>query len=130
MADITQRLIAQKDLNNSNAQYLSEIHLLNLKLQRKVDILTDMETTARQYYSKIEELDLELQNSTKTIGNLQATIDSGNEVIANLKRVNVELEEGLQALEVISEQQQQKAKVLEQELQAEKKEAKMWRNKH
>lgn len=60
LADITQRLIAQKDLNNSNAQYLSEIHLLNLKLQRKVEILSDMEIKAKEYFEKIEELDLEL----------------------------------------------------------------------
>lgn len=42
----------------------------------------------------------------------------------------MELEEAMQAMEMISEQQQGKCKAVEEELQSEKKEAKTWRNKH
>ena len=71
-----------------------------------------------------------MENCNKTIENLQGTIASGNEVIANLKRVNLELEEAKQAMEMINEQQQGQSKAVEEELQAEKKEAKTWRIKY
>lgn len=61
---------------------------------------------------------------------MQATVASANEVIANLRRVNEELEDSIQALEMISEKQQESGKAIEEELQAEKKEARSWRSKH